>query len=132
VPPGGADGVIAAIGGRTAGWSLYVKDGRPTFYYNFFEVVGYRAQSSASLTPGKNTVRVELTPDAPGYGKPAAVKLFVNGQQTGAVRVERTVPLAYSAEGLDIGADNISPVSPDYKSPFPFRGTIHGVTIATD
>ncbi len=27
---------------------------------------------------------------------------------TGAVRVERTVPVAYSAEGLDIGVDNIS------------------------
>jgi len=68
-----------------------------------------------------------------GSAFPAAeVKLFVNGQQTGVVRVERTAPFAYSAEGLDIGSDNVSPVSPDYKSPFPFRGTIHGVTIATD
>jgi arylsulfatase len=28
----GSDGVLAAIGGITSGWSLYVKDGRPTFY----------------------------------------------------------------------------------------------------
>ena len=42
---GSANGVIAAMGGSTSGWSLYVKDGLPTFYYNFFEVAGYRAQS---------------------------------------------------------------------------------------
>jgi hypothetical protein len=72
-----ADGVIAAIGGKSSGWSLYVKDGRPTFYYNFFEVAGYRAQSSVSLPHGKSTVRVEVTPEEPGYGKPAAAKLFV-------------------------------------------------------
>src|SRR5262245_24970307 len=48
-----ADGVIAAIGGKTAGWSLYVKDGRPSFYYNFFDVAGYRAESSAPLIAGK-------------------------------------------------------------------------------
>jgi hypothetical protein len=38
--------------------------------------------------------------------------------------------VAYSVEGLDIGMDNISPVSPDYKSPFPFAGKVQGVTIA--
>src|SRR4029453_7616341 len=127
---GAADGVIAAIGGKTSGWSLYVKDGQPTFYYNFFEVAGYRAQSSMRLPQGKSTVRVELTPEEPGCGKPAAVKLFVDGKQTAAVRVERTVPVAYSAEGLDIGMDNISPVSPDYLSPFAFGEEILSVTIA--
>lgn len=125
------NGVIAAMGGKTSGWSLYVKDGRPVFYYNFFEVAGYRAESSAALPKGKSTVRLEFTPEEKGYGKPAGVKLFVNGQQTGAVRVEKTVPVGYSGEGFDVGADNISAVSPDYKSPFPFTGKIKGVTIAT-
>jgi arylsulfatase len=127
---GSADGVIAAMGGRSAGWSLYVKDGKPTFYYNFFDVAGYRTQSSAPLPRGKSTVRVEVMPDEPGFGKPAAVKLFVDGKQTGAGRIERTVPVAYSVEGLDIGTDNVSPVSPDYKSPFPFGGKVRSVTIA--
>jgi arylsulfatase len=129
---GAADGVIAAEGGRTSGWSLYVKDGFPTFYYNFFEVAGYRAKSTTPLPNGDSTVRVEFTPEEKGYGKPADVKLFVNGEQTGTVRVERTVPVGYSGEGLDIGSDNISPVSPDYTSPFTFGGAIHGVTIALE
>jgi hypothetical protein len=41
-----ADGVLAALGGKTSGWSLDVTEGRPTFYSNFFGLAGYRAQSS--------------------------------------------------------------------------------------
>lgn len=129
---GETDGVIAAMGGGASGWSLYVKDGRPTFYYNFFEVAGYRAQSSSPLPQGKNTVRVEFMPEEPGYGKPAAAKMFVNGKQTATVRVEKTVPVGYGPEGLDIGMDNISAVSPDYRSPFAFRGKVRSVTIAVE
>jgi arylsulfatase len=73
-----------------------------------------------------------LIPEEAGYGKPAAVKLFVDGKQTGGVRVERTVPVAYSAEGLDIGMDNISAVSPDYRAPFAFGGKVQSVTIAIE
>jgi arylsulfatase A-like enzyme len=127
---GTAEGVIAALGGGTAGWSFYVKEGRPTFYYNFFGVAGYRVQSSAQLPKGKSTARVEITPEEAGYGKPAAVKLLVDGKQVGAGRVEKTVPLGYGAEGFDVGMDNISAVSPDYKAPFAFSGKISGVTLA--
>jgi hypothetical protein len=88
----GSDGVLAAIGGITSDWSLYVKDGKPTFAYNFFEVDHARIQSSESLPKGKSTVRVEFSPVESGPGKPAAVKLFVNGQETGKGRVAKTVP----------------------------------------
>lgn len=129
---GAVDGVLAAIGGGTAGWSLYVKDGRPTFYYNFFRVAGYRVQSSEQLPKGKSTVRVEFTPEEAGYGKPAGVKILVNGKQVGTGRVERTVPVGYSGEGFDVGMDNISAVSPDYTGPFAFSGNIQKVTIAVE
>jgi arylsulfatase len=75
---------------------------------------------------------VEFTPKEKGFGKPAAVKLLVDGKQTGEVLVERTVPVGYSPEGLDVGMDNISSVSPDYKSPFPFAGKLESVTIAVE
>jgi len=129
---GSADGVIAAMGGKTSGWSLYLKNGRPVFYYNFFSLAGYRAESSEPLPEGRSTVRVEFTPEAKGYGKPAVAKLFVDGKQTAEVRVEKTVPVGYSGEGFDVGADNISAVSPDYKSPFLFTGRILGVTLAVE
>jgi hypothetical protein len=122
VGSGGSDGVLAAIAGVTSGWSLYVKDGKPVFYYNFFEVEKYRVQSSEPLPAGKSTVRVEFTPVEPGPGKPATVRLLVNGKQTGEGRVEKTVPVRYSVEPFDVGMDNVSAVSEEYTPPFRFEG----------
>ncbi len=64
-----------------------------------------------------------------GPGKPADVKVFVNGKETGSGRVEKTVPFRYSVEPFDIGRDTVSPVSPDYKVPFAFQGRIEQVTV---
>jgi arylsulfatase len=111
------------------GWSLYVKDGKPTFAYNFFEVDHARIQSSETLPKGKSTVRMELTPVEPGADKPADVKLFVNGKETGNGRVARTVPFRYSVEPFDVGRDTVSPVTEDYKVPFAFQGRIEHVTV---
>ena len=35
IPKGGAKGVILAQAGRFGGWSLYLKNGKPTYTYNF-------------------------------------------------------------------------------------------------
>ena len=35
IPKGGANGVILSQAGRFGGWSLYVKDGKPMYTYNF-------------------------------------------------------------------------------------------------
>ena len=35
IPQGGANGVILAQAGRFGGWSLYMKDGKPIYTYNF-------------------------------------------------------------------------------------------------
>ncbi len=125
----GGEGVLAAIGGISSGWSLYVKDGKPTFYYNFFEVDHARIQSSETLPKGKSSIRVEFTPLEPGPGKPADVKVFVNGKETGSGRVGKTVPFRYGVEPFDIGRDTVSPVSKDYKVPYVFQGRIEQVTI---
>lgn len=123
------EGVIAAIGGITAGWSLYVTDGKPNFTYNFFEVAKYTAEGSEPLPAGRSTIEVDVVPTEAGPGKPANVTLRVNGQKVGEGRIERTVPHIYSVEGFDVGMDTVSAVTGSYKSPSPFSGTIHGVTI---
>ena len=62
-------------------------------------------------------------------GKPADVKLFVNGKETGKGRVAKTVPFRYSVEPFDVGRDTVSPVSEDYKALFAFQGRIEHVTV---
>jgi arylsulfatase len=125
----GSDGVLAAIGGISSGWSLYLKGGKPTFYYNFFEVEHARIQAPSALPKGKSSVRVEVTPSAPGPGKPADVKLLVNGRQVASGRIEKTVPFRYGVESFDVGRDTVSAVSGDYAPPFAFQGAIDRVTV---
>ncbi len=125
----GSDGVLAAIGGIISGWSLYVKNGKPTFYYNFFDVDHAKVASSEALPPGKAIIRAEFTPVETGYGKPADVRLFVNNKEVAKGLVERTVPFRYGVEPFDVGKDTVSAVSDEYEAPFPFQGQINQVII---
>lgn len=52
VPDGGADGPIAAMGGTSSGWSLYLKGWTPTFCYNFSGEYTY-LRGSDPLPPGQ-------------------------------------------------------------------------------
>ena len=129
IPEGGAEGVLVAMGGLPAGWSLYVKDGRPAFTYNFFIAERSTISGKEKLPAGPVTVRYEFASDGGGVGKGGAQKLFVNGQLVAEGRLERTVPFHYSAdETFDVGMDTGSAVG-DYKAPFPFTGTIKRVVV---
>jgi hypothetical protein len=55
----------------------------------------------------------------------------VDGKQVGVAKVPRTMPFMYSAdEGVDVGTDNETPVTEDYKEGAnKFTGRIVKVTI---
>ncbi len=127
---GGSDGVLAAIGGTIAGWSLYVKSGKPVFHYNFFDVDHVAVQSSEPLAPGKSVIAVDVMPLALGPGQPAKVRLSVNGKAVATGDISRTVPFRYGVEPFDVGMDTVSAVSEDYEAPFAFQGKIGSVTVA--
>jgi hypothetical protein len=56
VPDKGVEGVILAQAGRFGGWSLYVKDGKPTYTYNYLDQKRTSITSSGTPAPGKATV----------------------------------------------------------------------------
>ena len=115
VPDGGAEGVIVAQGGAFAGWSLYVKDGRPKYCYNLFGIQRFYVEGDTEVPPGTHQVRMEFAYDGGGLGKGGDVTLFIDGAKIGEGRVEGTVPMVFSAdETCDIGSDTASPVSDDY------------------
>ena len=62
VPDGGAEGVIVAQGGAFAGWSLYVKDGRPKYCYNLFGIRRFNVEGDSGdpgrHAPGAHGVRL--------------------------------------------------------------------------
>jgi hypothetical protein len=131
VPDGGAEGVIVAQGGAFAGWSLYVKDGRPKYAYNLFGVHHFQVESEAEIPSGTHQVRMEFDYDGGGLAKGGTVSLYLDGDKTGEGRVEGTVPMLFSGdETCDIGSDTASPVSDDYTSAGShFTGTVEWVQL---
>jgi arylsulfatase len=115
IPETNAQGVIIAQGGRFAGWSLYVKDGKLKYCYNWLDREHYTLESKDALPAGQVTVKFEFSYDG-GGGKGGTGQLFVNGDKVAEGRIDRTVPFIFSGdETEDVGGDLGTPVSKDYK-----------------
>ena len=128
---GKTDGVLAAQGGRFAGWSLYVKDGIPVYCHNWFDVEYYYVRGTKPLPEGTVNVRYHLDFDGE-YGGGGTGRLYVNEELVGEGRVEKSVPNIFSAdETLDIGCDLALPVTDEYPvgEANAFQGKLHWVRI---
>jgi arylsulfatase len=112
IPKGGANGVILTQGGRFGGWSLYMKDGKPTYVYNFLGLERYTIAAPKELPAGPVTVMLDFVYDGGGMGKGGKATLLVNGKPVAEGRVEKTQPNIFSAdETADVGLDNQTPVA---------------------
>jgi hypothetical protein len=129
VPDSGAEGVIIAQGGITGGWTLYAKDGKPKYCYNFYGLDRYYVEGKEKIPSGKHQVRMEFAYDGGGLAKGGTVTLFVDGKKVGEGRVEQTEPMVFSAdETCDVGSEAGSPVTSDYKTRN-FNGEVNWVEI---
>ena len=132
IPKGGAKGVILAQAGRFGGWSLYLKDGKPTYTYNFLGLKRFTIAAKEKVPAGKATIRFEFAYDGGGLGKGGIGTILVNGKKVAEGRIERTQPMFFSAdEGADVGEDGETPVVENYgiPAPYKFTGNIGKVTI---
>jgi arylsulfatase len=129
VPEGGAEGVIFALGGDAAGFSLFLWEGKARFHYNFFGMKRHDAVSPEKLTPGEHTIVVTFLPDGPKPGGPASAALSVDGKVVGQCRIDEQIPQRCGTETMDVGMDCVSPVCADYEKRglFPFTGEIESV-----
>ena len=80
IPAGGANGAILSQGGRFGGWSLYMKDGKPAYTYNFLGLARYTVAAPQALPAGPATVTLDFAYDGGGVGKGGKATLSVNGK----------------------------------------------------
>jgi arylsulfatase len=134
IPASGANGVIIAQAGRFGGWSLYAKDGKPMYAYNFLGLRTFKVVGASPLPAGKATILFEFAYDGGGLGKGGSGKLLVNGKDVGHGRIEHTQAMIFSAdEGADVGLDSGTPVTDDYKEgDNKFTGKIKKVVIEVE
>ncbi len=128
-----AEGVILAQGGIPGGWMFYVKDGKPTYFYNFAGLKQFTIASTQALSPGTHQVRMEFAYDGGGLAKGGNVSLFIDGAAVGEGRIAATLPMVYSAdETTDVGLKRGSPMVPGMASVGnSFSGTVDVVVIET-
>ena len=120
-------------GGLVGGYGLYLRDGRPTFVYNYLALDRPTIAGADPLPAGKVKLEVDFAyHGAEGeVGAGATVTLKVNGAEVAKGELEKTIPIQISlGEGLDVGMDVGSAVDFTYQPPFPFSGSIESVTVA--
>ncbi|MDM0108156.1 arylsulfatase [Variovorax sp. J22R24] len=130
VPEGKAEGMIVTHGGLEGGYGLYLREGKPTFVYNYLSIDRPTFTAKNPLPKGRNKLVVAFKYDGGGMGKGGTFTMSANGRKIAEGRLERTIPIQFSlGEGLDVGMDIGSPIDFTYKMPFAFTGTIDKVTV---
>ncbi len=131
VPEKGAEGVIAACGGYSVGWSLYIQDGKPHFTYIFFDLANSQIDGTVELPRGKVTLKTEYDAVGP-MDKGGTLRMFVNGQPAGEGQIKRVSFRSGGLEPFEVGRDSITAIVPAYKDKgdFAFTGKIEKIEFA--
>jgi arylsulfatase len=84
-----------------------------------------------ALGAGKHQIKYEFIPTDAKPGAGGACTLYVDGRKVAEGQIPKTQPFIYSAdEGIDVGVDNETNVSGDYKErENKFTGKIKKVTV---
>jgi arylsulfatase len=130
IPQGGAEGMLATLGGRFGGYGLYLLKGKPVFLYNFLDLERFRWEGQQALAPGKHTLVFDFKYDGPGFGKGGTGVLRVDDKDVATRKVPHTIPFIMAIdETFDVGVDTRTPVDDkDYQVPFRFTGKLNKLT----
>jgi arylsulfatase len=130
-----ARGILFAHGARFGGHSLFIKDRKLWYVYNFLGIPPEQQLiSSREITTGKHTFGMEFVKESTGeHGETLGkARLYIDEEQVAEAPL-RTQPGTFTlcGDGLCVGRDSSDPVSKEYGPGFAFEGgTIQGVAIS--
>ncbi|MFN8071214.1 MAG: arylsulfatase [Mycobacterium sp.] len=128
-----AEGVIFAHGSRFGGHTLFIKDGKLHYVYNFLGIKPEQTFVSPELQPGQLTLGVEFIREGAGEHMESlgTAKLYVGEQVVAEGPMRAQIgPFTLCGDGLCVGYDSADPVSRSYPPGFPFTGgKILGVAV---
>lgn len=129
-----AEGVLFAHGGAGGGHVLYMQDGHLHYMYNWLAEEHQKVTSDQRVKAGKHLLAAEFqkTGDDPETGSAlGTLILHIDNEEVARAEI-RTQPgfFALSGDGLSVGRDSGSPVSPDYHDAYKFTdGDIERVLV---
>ena len=124
-----------AQGGRTGGYSFFVKDSRLYFLYNYLGRDKFWLKSNQTIPEGEVELRYEFEPTgkpnpAEGMGAPARGQLYINRKLVASIDMPLSCLIIFGTQGLTCGYDGGEPAAPEeYEGSFRFTGTIKRVTV---
>lgn len=123
-----SSGVVFAHGSRFGGHSLFIKNNKLYYVYNFLGIKPEQVfESSVKLTPGKYTIGMEFVRESAGDKGESigTTKLYID-EKLVAEGPMRTQPAKFtlSGDGLCVGYDSGDGVSELYPNPSKFSGGI--------
>ena len=130
--PKNASGVLYAVGGIAAGFTVYMDKGELFAEYNAMTLNRYKVNSGGKIPVGEVKIEVIVQAKENKPMAPSDITLLVNGKEVGKVTAETTVPAIFTAaETFDVGMDTGSGVALEYNDrvPFKFNGKIEKVNI---
>jgi hypothetical protein len=120
-----SQGVIVAQGSRFGGYSLFVKDGKLNYTYNFLGIPPEQRLSAPAPTSGRHVVGIEFTKERIGdnHEPIGTAKLHIDDEVVDEQEI-RTIAAFYAlcGEGLCVGYDSGDAVSSEYKPKFEWTG----------
>lgn len=132
IPPGGAEGVLIAMGTVLGGWSFHMVKGRPRYVNNFLGASTDVIEAPGPVAAGAHQLGFSFEPAAPGPGQPAGVgRLLVDGLAVAEGKIER-VPISrwnLTGGGITCGWEQGPAVGSGYEAPFRFTGDLASVEI---
>jgi len=129
--PANANGVIICQGGDFGGWTFYMKDGVPTYFYNWVGLEKYAVAATQKVGAGKHTIQVDFAYDG-GRGGGGTATIMMDGTKIGEGKIAKTNSNTFGIdESADVGTDENTPVNPAYAKKEKFTGKIKSVTIET-
>ena len=119
-----ASGVLFSHGARFGGHSLYVKDGKLKYVYNFVGSKEQIVESNEAVPTGKVMLGATFVREGDSMPTNGTLSLFIDDRKVGEGGI-MTQPGNFSlvGEGLNIGKDPGEPVTSDYEGSHPFAFT---------
>ena len=115
------EGVIVTSGTHNNGLSWYIKNNHLVFDYNAYRDHSV-IRSSVTVPTGQSIIGVKFRGKMPPT-RGGTFTLLIDGNECGSMKVP-LAPLIMSVTGVQIGMNNLSPITDDYKAPFKFMGRI--------
>ncbi|MEU8008054.1 arylsulfatase [Catellatospora sp. NPDC049111] len=120
-----ASGVVFAHGSRFGGHTLFLRDRKLHYVYNFLGIPPEQQFVSDPLTPGRYILGVEFAKESTGeHGETLGhTKLWVNDTVAAEGPMRTQIGMfSLAGDGLCVGRDSSDPVSAGYPTPVEFRG----------